>query len=267
MGRIMAHTRRHCWIGLAAGLVTLAGASACSSDFGSTTAQTTAPPAATGTPAQTTSGTPTFKPTFDPANFGTSIDNPYLTLTPGTTYTYANKTADATEIVHVEVTHRTENIAGVPSVVVHDYLTNGQTVVEDTIDWYAQDKQGNVWYMGEATKEFSPGNAPNTGGSWQAGVNGAEAGIAMPADSKVGEVYRQEYYKGEAEDTASTVGFSGVANVPYGSYKNLLEIKEWTPLEPSVEEHKYYARGVGLVRSVATKGGTEQQDLVTITLA
>ena len=258
MGRIMAHTGRHRWIGLAAGLVTLAGASACSSDSGSTSAQsTTAPPAATGTPAQTTtqtmSGTPTFKPTFDPANFVTSIDNPYLTLTPGTTYTYANKTADATETVHVEVTHKTENIAGVPSVVVHDYLTKGQTVVEDTIDWYAQDKQGNVWYMGEATKEFSPGKAPNTGGSWQAGVDGAEAGIAMPADSKVGEVYRQEYYEGEAEDTASTVGFSGVAKVPYGSYKNLLEVKEWTPLEPNVEEHKYYARGVGLVRSVSTK--------------
>ena len=121
--------------------------------------------------------------------------------------------------------------------------------------------------MGEATKEFSPGKAPDTGGSWQAGVDGAEAGIAMPADSKVGEVYRQEYYKGEAEDMASTVGYSGVAKVPYGSYNDLLEVKEWTPLEPNVEEHKYYARGVGLVRSVSTKGGTEQQELVTITKA
>ena len=118
-------------------------------------------------------------------------------------------------------------------------------LTEKTFDYYAQDKKGNVWYFGEDTKEYENGKVVSTKGSWEAGVDGAKPGFIMQADPKVGETYRQEYYEGEAEDMAKVLSLSESVTVPYGSFDQVLVTKEWTPLEPGLVEHKYYAPGVG----------------------
>jgi len=138
-------------------------------------------------------------------------------------------------------------------------------LAEDTLDWFAQDKGGNVWYFGEDTKELDAnGNVISTEGSWQAGVNGAQPGIVMEADPHVGDTYQQEFSVGVAEDMATVVALNKTVNVPFGSFKDCLETSEFTPLEPGTIDHKFYAQGVGLVQSVALRGGRERLELVTI---
>ncbi len=195
---------------------------------------------------QTTTQT-AYAPHIDPADFATTIDNKYFPLKPGTTFAYQGKTKDATERDVVSVTHDTKQIMGVECVVVDDKVSEDGKLHEDTYDWYAQDKKGNVWYFGEDTKEYKNGKVVSTKGSWEAGVDGAKPGIMMQANPKVGESYRQEYYPGEAEDMAKVISLNESVRVPYGSFDRVLETKEWTPLEPSYAEHKYYAAGVGQV--------------------
>jgi hypothetical protein len=134
---------------------------------------------------------------------------------------------------------------GVECVVVNDKAWENGKLIERTYDWHAQDKEGNVWYFGEDTKEYENGKVVSTKGSWEAGVDGAKPGIIMQAHPKVGQSYRQEYYKGEAEDMAKVINLNESVTVPYGSFDHVLVTKEWTPLEPSYAEHKYYAPGVG----------------------
>jgi hypothetical protein len=141
---------------------------------------------------------------------------------------------------------------------------DGETV-EDTFDWYAQDTLGNLWYLGEDTKEFENGKVVSTEGSWQAGVDGAEAGIIMPANPQVGMAWRQEYYAGQAEDQAEVLAVDGHVEVPAGTYDGVLRTRDFTPLEPTVEENKDYARGVGPVQEIQTKGGTSVDKLVEFT--
>jgi hypothetical protein len=148
---------------------------------------------------------------------------------------------------------------GVECVVVSDKAWENGKLIEQTYDWHAQDKKGNVWYFGEDTKEYNNGKVTSTKGSWEAGVDGAKPGIIMQAHPKVGQSYRQEYYKGEAEDMAKAISLDESVRVPYGSFDGVLETKEWTPLEPSYAEHKYYARGVGQVYG----GGLELVDVKT----
>ena len=205
-----------------------------------------------------------YAPSIDPADFTTKIDNKYFPLKPGTTFVYRGKTADATEGDTVKVTSDTRNIMGVECVVVDDRVTEDGKLTEKTYDWYAQDKEGNVWYFGEDSKEYENGKVKSTGGSWEAGKDGAKPGIIMPASPKVGETYRQEYYKGEAEDMARALKLDGSAKVPYGSFDHVLVTREWTPLEPNIAEHKYYAPGVGNVLEVATKGPQERLELVDV---
>jgi hypothetical protein len=135
----------------------------------------------------------------------------------------------------------------VKCVVVNDKAWKNGKLIEQTYDWHAQDKEGNVWYFGEDTKEYKNGKVTSTKGSWEAGVDGAKPGIIMEAHPKVGQSYRQEYYEGEAEDMAKVQSLNESLTVPYGSFDHVLVTKEWTPLEPSYHEHKYYARGVGQV--------------------
>jgi len=206
----------------------------------------------------------TYAPSIDPADFTTKIDNKYFPLEPGTTFVYKGKTEDGTEGDTVAVTSDTKNIMGVECVVVDDRVTEGGELTEKTYDWYAQDKEGNVWYFGEDSKEYKNGKVTSTGGSWEAGKDGAKPGIIMPADPKVSKTYRQEYYKGEAEDMAKALKLDGSVKVPYGSFKHVLVTDEWTPLEPNVAEHKYYAAGVGNVKEVATKGPQETLGLVDV---
>src|SRR5215203_1997754 len=196
-----------------------------------------------------------YTPHINPSEFTTKIDNEYFPMKPGTTFLYEGKG----ECDEMSVTHQTKKVMGVQCVVVDDRAWEEGKLIERTYDWFAQDKEGSVWYFGEDTKEYKNGKVVSTKGSWEAGVDGAKPGIIMQAHPKVGQSYRQEYYKGEAEDTAKVQSLNDSVTVPYGSFDHVLVTKEWTPLEPSYSEHKYYARGVGHVYG----GGLELVDVKT----
>ena len=202
----------------------------------------------------------TYAPVIDPANFVSGIDNPYMPLTPGTTYIYEGQTEKGNEHNEVFVTTDTKVILGVTCVVVQDTVTVDGALEEQTLDWYAQDKQGNVWYFGEDSKEYQDGKAVSTAGSWEGGVYGALPGIVMQANPTVGETYRQEYYQGEAEDWASVLSVSESVTVPTGSYSNVLMTNEWSGLDnPPIYEHKYYATGTGFIMTKYVEGGYEMK--------
>lgn len=201
---------------------------------------------------------------IDPADFVDKVDNPYFPLMPGTTYVYEGETDEGVERVEDYVTRETRNIMGVTCIVVRDRVTLDGELVEETFDWYAQDKDGNVWYFGEDSKEYEGGEVVSTKGSWEAGVDGAQPGIIMQANPQIGVSYRQEYYKGEAEDMAEVISLTESASVPFGSFDNLLMTKDWTPLEPGIAEHKYYAKGIGLVLEETVEGGTGRIELLNM---
>ena len=157
---------------------------------------------------------------------------------------------------------RTKTVQGIEATVVHDLVTEDGEPIEDTYDWYGQDKEGNLWYLGEDTKEYENGKVVSTAGSWEAGVDGALAGIIIPADPQVGMTYRQEYYEGEAEDEGEILSLDEKAEVPFGSFDNLLMTKDTTPLEPDILEHKFYARGVGPVLVLGISGGSDREVLL-----
>jgi len=208
---------------------------------------------------------PLYRKEIDPANFVDRVDNWYFQLTPGTTFVYEGETEDGTVRVEDYVTHETKQILGITCVVVRNRVIENGDLVEETFDWYAQDKDGNVWYFGEDAKEYEAGVVVSTKGSWEAGVDGAMPGIIMEANPQVGDFYRQEYYKGEAEDMAEVLSLTESVSVTHGSFDNLLMIREWTLLEPGIVEHKYYAPGVGLILEVMVEGGSEWVELVEIT--
>jgi hypothetical protein len=199
---------------------------------------------------------------LDPADFTTEIDNPYWPMRPGSRWVYRETDGEGGEQrVVVTVTDRTRKLAnGVTARVVRDTVTEKGALVEDTFDWYAQDAQGNVWYLGEATKEYENGRVKTTAGSWEAGVDGGEAGVIMPAAPEVGLRYRQEYLPGEAEDRGAILSVDEQAEVRFGHFDDVLLTKDYTPVEPKVLEYKLYARGVGpvLVFGVSGGGGTEE---------
>jgi hypothetical protein len=206
-------------------------------------------------------------PVFSPANFGnsTQIDNPYFPLRPGTTFVYEGTPRGQGQRNEVQVTHDTRTIQGVNCVVVHDRVWAKGQLLEDTFDWYAQDRAGNVWYMGEQTTEYKNGVSATGAGSWEAGVNGARPGYLMEAHPQAGDAYQQEFLAGEAEDNAAVTDLSQSVSVPYGSWSgNVLVTREWTPLERAVLENKFYALGVGMVKVETTKGGSEVSELVAI---
>jgi hypothetical protein len=166
--------------------------------------------------------------------------------------------------VVVTVTKKVKRIAnGITARVVHDVVTENGKPVEVTDDWYAQDKAGNIWYLGEATTDYEDGKPVSTSGSFEAGVDGAQAGVVMPARPVPGLAYRQEYYKGEAEDKASIVSLREQAEVPAGHYRRVLMTRDVNPLRPDVLEFKFYARGVGPVLAVNVSGGSDREELVS----
>jgi len=202
---------------------------------------------------------------LDPADFTTQIDNPYWPMTPGSVWVYRETDAEGAMMrVEVTVTSKTKRIAnGVEARVVHDLVTEKGHPVENTYDWYAQDSDGNLWYMGEDTKEYENGKVASTAGSWEAGVDGAQPGIALPADPKPGQSYRQEYYAGEAEDNGEIVSLDEQAEVPAGHYQPALMTRDTTPVEPTVLEFKFYARGVGPVLELTASGGSDRDELIS----
>lgn len=194
------------------------------------------------------------------------IDNPYFPLVPGTTFIYEAETEDGLEVNEVEVTVETKEILDVTCTVVLDMVWVEGVLTEETYDWYAQDKDGNVWYFGEDTKEYDEsGNVISTEGSWEADVDGAKPGIVMEANPQPGDSYRQEYYEDVAEDMAKVLRLNASVSVPYGEFEDCLKTKEWTPLDRGVVEHKYYAWGVGLVLVTELKGKSVRVELVEIT--
>jgi hypothetical protein len=201
----------------------------------------------------------------DPARFSTTIDNPFLPFTPGTVMRYRETGDDGNGRDVVRVTHRTKLIQGVETVVVRDRAFVRGRLVEDTFDWYAQDRRGNVWYFGENTKEYEHGRVVSTAGSWKAGRDGARAGIVMKAHPRVGDTYRQEFSAGVAEDRATVLSRDANATVPYGSFHHVLRTRDFTALEPGVVENKFYARGVGSVLEKLVRGGHERLVLVAVT--
>src|SRR5262245_2127680 len=203
--------------------------------------------------------------TVDPASFVSGIDNPFFPLQPGTTFVYEGTTDGIPSRDVMAVTHKTKTILGVACTVVHDQAYENGVLVEDTFDYYAQDVDGTVWYFGEDTKELdASGMVVSTEGSWEAGVNDAEPGVIMEANSKVGDKYRQEFSRDVAEDSAKVESLDASACVPYGCFSGMLLTKETTRLEPGVAGEKYYALGVGLVLDVVIKKGQERSELVSI---
>jgi hypothetical protein len=209
----------------------------------------------------------TYNPVIDAANFPnpTKIDNPYNPYPNGAVFTA--KDADG-NITTTTVTSETRTIMGIPCVIVHDIAKSpAGDIIEDTYDWYAQDKDGNVWYFGEDTKAYAADGTISKAGSWEAGIDCAKPGIVMEANPKVGDSYRQEYQAGNAEDKADVVALNESITVAYGSFNNCLKTKDYTDLEPGVFEYKWFCPGVGWVRAQdATLPGTPNEDLLTITL-
>ena len=201
-----------------------------------------------------------------PADFVRTIDNPYWPMAPGNRWVYRETDAEGNEQrVEVTVTDRTKTILGIVATVVHDRVTEDGELVEDTYDWYAQDKWGGLWYLGEDTTEYEHGKPVGKAGSWQAGVDGAQAGLIIPPSPEVGMSYRQEHYEGEAEDRGRILSLDEQIEVPAGSFDGVLMTRDWTPLEPDVLEHKFYAEGVGPILALALSGGVGREELVRFT--
>ena len=200
-----------------------------------------------------------YNPVIDPADFVAGVTNPYFPLEPGTTFHYASQSED----IDVTVTHDTKTILGVVCTVVHDVVREDGEITEDTFDWYAQDRDGNVWYFGEDTKAFDNGHV-STEGSWEAGVDGAKPGIAVEGQPQVGDAYRQEYYAGVAEDRGEVLSLTESVQVAYGSFDNCLKTKDFTDLEPDVVEHKVFCPGIGQVLTLTVQGGNDREELLSI---
>jgi len=209
----------------------------------------------------------TYRPGLPPAeDFVAVIDNPYMPFMPGTRTVFEGVSDGERERNVVSVTDRTKVILGVTTTVVHDqvFSANGD-LAEDTFDWYAQDRFGNVWYFGEDTAEYANGEVSSTKGSWEAGVGGAQPGVVMLAQPTVGESYHQEFLRGEAEDVGTVVAIDDRVSVPYGSFDHVLVTEDTTPLEPQILEHKFYAPGIGVVLERVLRGGQEVSRLVSYT--
>jgi hypothetical protein len=188
-------------------------------------------------------------------SFVRHVNNPWFPLKPGTTFVYTGEKDGQSGRDIVTVTNRTKLIQGVRCTAVDDRLNLHGRLAERTTDWYAQDARGNVWYFGEATAELNKaGKVTSREGTWQAGVDGAKAGIFMPAHPKVGQSFRQEYLKGHAEDHFAVIRLSA----------RTMLTKEWTPLEPDTLDHKTYMRGIGLVKEETVKGGDERWKLADV---
>jgi hypothetical protein len=206
-----------------------------------------------------------YAPTIDAASFVATVNNPLWPLKPGTHFHFVGTRGKTRQTDDEIVLARRKQILGIACTIVRDTVSEHGRVVERTLDYYAQDARGNVWYMGEDSFELSHGHFAKASDSWLSGVDGAQPGIIMPAHPQPGDRYRQEYYpKGEAMDEARVLGTRGPVKVPYGTFKRALVTSEFSPLEPQTEE-KEYAPGVGEVRERVVKGHHEEFRLVSVT--
>jgi hypothetical protein len=183
-----------------------------------------------------------------------------MPLVPGTVWTYAG----GDERIETAVTDRTKTVMGIETVVVRDRAFEGEALIEDTLDWFAQDAAGNVWYFGEDTAECEDGRIASRHGAWEAGVDGAQPGVVMLAQPAVGEFYRQEFLKGEAEDVARVLDIDTTVKAGSRTYRDVVVTEDFTALEPDVVEHKAYAPTIGLVQAKTVKGGKGVERLTRV---
>lgn len=224
-----------------------------------------------------------YDPEYEPEDFedplevgygeGDVAPNPFFPLVPGTRWVYESED----EIITVDVLDETVEIDGVTCIVVRDLVVekDGEdedaTPIEDTLDWYAQDKDGNIWYFGEIAVNYEDGQITDIDGSWKTGEEGARPGILMPAIPGVGDVYRQEWLLGDAEDMAeviSTVADPELSddNAAVDCGAGCLQTLEWNPLESDSFEYKYYKPGVGMVQEVSLENPEDTVELVEFEL-
>ena len=222
-------------------------------------------PKASGAPSNASACGTSYAPVLDPANFVTVIDNPYFPLPVGRTLVYTGVKDGQTQTDTVTVTDQKKVILGITATVVSDIATTSDgTVIEKTFDFYAQDAQGHVWYLGEDTTHFLPNGKTDTSGSFLAGVDGAQPGIIMKADPQIPDSWRQECSAGHAEDTAWVVATNGSVSVPYGKLRNVLTTLESTRLEPGAYDEKIYGLGIGIVSERSLTGPNEFAQLVSV---
>jgi hypothetical protein len=229
-------------------------------------------PALESRPADSTSAPASTLPTraepvnLNPEDFTADISHPYWPMKPGTRWTYrdVDEKGEVQEVVIVATTATKKLANGITARVVRDTVRSEGDLVEDTFDWYAQDSAGNVWYLGEDTAEFENGKIATRSGSFEAGTGGALPGILLPAEPQVGQRYRQEYLKGEAEDNGEVLATGQLVEVPTGRYSDALLTRDTTTLEPTVVEYKLYARGIGPVLALDISGGASREELVKI---
>jgi hypothetical protein len=258
---------RHAWPLVLAATLTFAG---CTSSANAPSATNpTSPPALESLPASTASAgselpTGADPVNLDPANFSADITNPYWPMKPGTRWTYRSVEAGGPpQDIVIVVTTATKKLAnGVTARVVRDTARSKGQIIEDTLDWYAQDAEGNVWYMGEQTAEFEKGKVVSRAGSWEAGKDGAMPGVMLPAQPQVGQKYRQEYKKGEAEDNGEVLATNHLVEVEAGSYERALVTMDTSTIESDVVEYKFYASKVGPVLALDISGGAAREALV-----
>jgi hypothetical protein len=203
-----------------------------------------------------------YAPEIDPASFVDVIDNRYFPLTPGTRWVYEGGSEDGPERIEVEVLDERRDIQGISATIVRDTVYVEDVIAEDTYDWYAQDADGNVWYLGEDSTSYEEGEPPDTSGSWEYGIDGALPGIIMLAHPAVGDAYREEYYPGEAEDLAEILEVGVTHSIGLGDYDDVVVTQNWSPLEPEVVEQKWYAPGVGVIAEADVTGAGDHDELV-----
>jgi hypothetical protein len=241
-------------------ILVTAAATACGGGNSQATTQTAAGTTTDG--ASLPVGDKPFK--MNPAGFTTQVTNPYWPMKPGDHWIYRETDAEGeVQRNDVVVTDRTKTIMGIETLVVHDTVRLGGELTEDTFDWYAQDAEGNLWYFGEDTTEYENGKVKTREGSWEGGVDRALPGIIMPAHPQVGMIYREEYYKGHAEDGAQIISVDALAKVPYGRFDHGVQTRNFSGIEPDVIEEKIYAKGVGVVLEITVSGGSDRSELLT----
>jgi hypothetical protein len=200
-----------------------------------------------------------YHPNLDPARFSDKITNPYYALAPGGVRVTKGTKDGVPQLHTTTVTHQTKLIAGVKCLVVKDIVTSNGALVEKVSDWYAQDAKGNVWYFGEATADYEKGVVVSTKGSWETGVDGAKPGIVMPATPMPGPAFYSEFRPGVAEDRAQVLRVDDTLTVPYGGpYTHVVVIRDSNPLDPQLVSHKWYAKGVGLLKT--TRVGSSHRE-------
>jgi hypothetical protein len=184
-------------------------------------------------------------PSPDPSDFVPAVDNPWFPLKAGSSWTY-RASGTPTGTVTVRVLSSPVPIAGVTTTALERTDPSGAA----TVDYYAQDRHGNVWWFGRE-------------GEWRAREAGAEAGLAMPEHPRRGDGWRTAYQPGVVEDQASVASVDDDVTTPAGKYDDLVVLDTSSPLTPGVAMRSFYARGVGLVEAVATEGPISLLELET----